>query len=122
MVSTTVDDPVSWLEQFGLAISLEMWIALCCADYLYRYRFLIRPYEKEVGETNTVYDQAKAVLFNAIVEGNTINGFKKSLHLLSKVSIVDKSLVHIGITGDAFTRVHEYGMNPIFQQWKNWEA
>ncbi|MEZ3515658.1 MAG: hypothetical protein K1W37_10415 [Lachnospiraceae bacterium] len=114
IVSTTVDDPVSWLEQFGLAISLEMWIALCCADYLYRYRFLIRPYEKEVGETNTVYDQAKAVLFNAIVEGNTINGFKKSLHLLSKVSIVDKSLVHIGITGDAFTRVHEYGMNPIF--------
>lgn len=114
IVSTTVDDPVDWLQQFGLNISLELWIALCCADYLYRYKFLIRPYEKRKGDTDVAYDNAKKLLFEAVVKGNTISGFKKALHLLSCVNVMKKELVHIGVTGDAFTRVHEYGMDPIF--------
>lgn len=113
-ISTTIDDPLGWLKQFGVNIALDIWTALVCADYLYRYKFLIRPFEKEVGETDKMYEEARKILFSAIIKNKTVQGFKVALETLCNVPMQDRDLMFIGVTGDAFTRVHEYGMKSIF--------
>lgn len=115
MFGVTVDDPVGWIKGFGLPMALEMWTALIMLDYLDRYRFQLRPYEKEKGAVNRVYAEVKTAFFKGIRAGRAFHSFKVALNRLKQVPRVERDLVRIGVIGDAFTRVHEYGMKEIFE-------
>lgn len=115
MFGTTVDDPLGWISTFGLRMSSEIWIALIAADYLSRYRYELRPYEKHKGEVERAYEQAKEELYKGIRQGAILKGYKSALRMMESVPVVNKDLVYVAVIGDAFTRVHEYGMAEIFQ-------
>jgi predicted CoA-substrate-specific enzyme activase len=115
MFGVTVDDPLEWMGVFGLNMANDLWTAMVAADYLSRYSYQLRPYEKEKGSINRVYKEAKAVLYKSIREGKVSKGLKQSLEMLKRVPRVVRDLVYIGVVGDAFTRVHEYGMTEIFE-------
>lgn len=114
MFGTTVDDPLGWINTFGLKIATEIWMSLVAGDYLSRYMYQLRPYEKVKGSINNAYKVAKAKFYKGIKEGRITRGFREALEIMSKVPLQRRELVHVGIVGDAFTRVHEYGMNEIF--------
>jgi len=111
----TVDNPLDWIKNFGLKLSLDLWIGLICHDYLSRYRYQIRPYEKVRGAADAAYHEAEQKLAKGIRENRIIKYFKAAMDLLKCVELEERDLVKIGIVGDAFTRVHKYGMNEIFK-------
>lgn len=115
ILNTTVDDPMGWILKFGIDLAIEIWCALICADYLSRYKFQIRPYEKNVGDTEKCYLQAVSILHNNISKGSPFKGFKESMNLMRSVELAERDLVHVAVTGDAFTRVHDYGMAEIYE-------
>lgn len=110
----TPDDPVDWIKKFGLALSVDMWEAMVSHDYLSRLKFEIRPYEEIPGSTDDTYKRAVDILHEGIWKNNVINHFKKAMDCMKTVKTVQRNLLKIGVVGDAFTRVHKYSMNAIF--------
>ncbi len=115
MFGVTVDDPLDWIRIFGMKMANDLWIAIVAADFLSRYKYQLRPYEKQKGSINRAYEEAKTILYDGIRRDKTFKNFKHALEILRKVPRVEKDLIRIGIVGDAFTRVHEYGMTEIFE-------
>lgn len=114
MFGTVVDDPVGWIDAFGLRLASELWVAIVAADYLSRYRYELRPYERTKGSVDAAYARALAVLNDGIRANETIARLPAAMDLLQAVPRVERDLVRVGLVGDAFTRVHEYGMGEIF--------
>lgn len=115
MFCVTIDDPLDWIGTFGINIATDLWNGLVAADFLSRYRYQLRPYEVQIGAIEIAYGAAKEALFNSIYEGQLLKGFRQAMEILKKVPVKECNLVHIGVVGDAFTRVHEYGMMDIFR-------
>ncbi|MEW6618371.1 MAG: acyl-CoA dehydratase activase [bacterium] len=109
-----VDNPLDWRKHFGMKVALELWESFICYDYLSRYKYQIRPYEKVKGNTDEVYEKAKYILALGIRKDQLVKHFGEAMDHLKSVEVVDRDLVRIGIVGDAYTRVHDYGMAEIF--------
>lgn len=114
MFGPVVDNPLDWKRHFGLQIALELWESFICYDYLIRYKYQIRPYEKIKGNTDEVYEKAKSLLAVGIRENRLVKYFEAAMEHLRNIEVVERDLVRIGIIGDAYTRVHEYGIGEIF--------
>jgi predicted nucleotide-binding protein (sugar kinase/HSP70/actin superfamily) len=97
-----------------MKIATDLWTGLVAADFLSRYRYELRPYEKHPGDIEKAYPQARETLFRGILNDKIMQSFKKALEILKQVPTEARDLIRIGVVGDAFTRVHEYGMGGIF--------
>lgn len=109
----TPDDPVDWIKKFGLQLSLDMWEALVAHDYISRYKFETRPYERFKGSTNRAYQDAVETLRQGIAAGNIPIYFRKAMDTIKMVEVQQRDIVKIGVVGDAFTRVHKYSRNSL---------
>ncbi|MFQ5455725.1 MAG: acyl-CoA dehydratase activase [Nitrospirota bacterium] len=109
-----LDDPTDWIRKFGAGLAIDLWIGLICHDYLSRYRYQIRPYEKIEGSTDRTYLKAVEMLSLGVKKRNMIRYFRLGMDLMQKVETIDRDLVKIGVVGDAFTRVHKYGIQRLF--------
>ncbi len=115
MFGPVVDSSVDWIKTLGFNIARDAWIALICYDYLSRYKYQIRPYEKVTGSADKAYSEALSVMRTGIKNKKIMAHFKDAMALLQKTAIVERDLVSIGVVGDAFTRVHKYGMRDLFE-------
>lgn len=114
--SILIDAPIEWVKNFGAPLSIDLWKSMVCLDYLHRYTVAMRPLEINRGDTDRIYDDAKKYLFNSIRSGKIMRGFKLAMNMIKDVPKQEKKLFTVGVTGDGFTRVHKYGMNPIFDK------
>lgn len=116
MVAPVVDSSFDWLRKFGVMAARDMWIALICYDYLSRYKYQVRPYEKIKGSVEKAYEEAMSMMRIGIKKKQMLKYFEKAMDIIKSVEVVDRDLVKIGIVGDAFTRVHKYGMKKLFDR------
>ena len=114
--SILIDAPIEWVKNFGVSLSIDLWKSMVCLDYLHRYAVAMRPLEINKGETDKVYSAAKKSFFKSIQSGKIMRGFKLAMNMIKDVPRETRELFTVGITGDGFTRVHQYGMNPIFNK------
>jgi predicted nucleotide-binding protein (sugar kinase/HSP70/actin superfamily) len=97
-----------------MKIATDLWTGLVAADFLSRYKYQLRPYEKHPGAIEKAYPQARERLFRGILTDQIMQGFREALEILKQVPTEERDLIRIGVVGDAFTRVHEYGMGGLF--------
>ncbi|GHU61765.1 2-hydroxyglutaryl-CoA dehydratase activator [Clostridia bacterium] len=114
--SLLIDDPLEWVSHFGLTIAVDLWKSMLCLDYLHRYAVEMRPLELIKGDTNKAYQEAKEDFFQCIQNGTIVRGFKAAMNKIQHISKQKKDVYTVGVTGDGFTRVHKYGMDPIFEK------
>lgn len=114
MIAPVVDSSIDWFKIFGAMAARDMWMSLICYDYLSRYKYQVRPFEKIKGSVERAHEEALETMREGIKKKRMLKYFEKGMDIIKNVEVASRELVNIGIVGDAFTRVHKYGMNEIF--------
>ena len=101
------------------------WRAIMVSDILHRMLLSIRPYERNSGETDAVYndglDDICRVLVHSGIDQRTRMGMltaslKRSRDLLRSVPVVEKKLPVIGIVGEIFCRLSEFSNQDMIRR------
>ncbi|HBN26739.1 MAG TPA: hypothetical protein DD405_04640 [Desulfobacteraceae bacterium] len=103
---------------FGLGFTVQLWQGLMATEVLDRFRLHVRPYEKNFGETDRVYESGIEEISEAtahcrgifsIVDYKIHSALKKAVRALEKVD-VDMSVPRpiIGIVGEFYTVLNRW--------------
>lgn len=105
------------LKFFGIKFARNLFRGMLGIELLTRKVPEIRPYEKNVGETDQVYQEVLTELCNSIKAGNFFDTYKNIVNRLESIK-TDNSPKRpiIGLVGDDYTRGNSYANNNLIKQ------
>ncbi|MFC1541160.1 hypothetical protein ACFL50_01780 [Candidatus Latescibacterota bacterium] len=126
IISPSSQDGYSEIEGVNLAFFRTAWISLISSDILRKMLLNTRPYEKNAGDTDLVYENGLAML-EKILEQQGIS-FGKRIRLLREKLIeirddfraidanYDKSKPLIGVLGEIFCRLNRFANEDMIRK------
>lgn len=99
-----------------------VWDAIAYSDLIEKALWKVRPYEKNSGETDKVFEQAMKLGVKAIENGGgfeTIKAAKKSAKLFNQIETIKAQKPLIGIVGEIFIRTHKDSNQQLVRELEN---
>jgi predicted CoA-substrate-specific enzyme activase len=109
-----------WQQFPGKTLSLA-WYAICAYDLLLQACLAVRPYEKQPGQTDQVYQdwlgRLSAVIETRPSEGELIDQLAQASAEFTAVPVDrGRPRLRIGIVGEIYVRQHDFANNYIVRQ------
>ncbi|MDI6839813.1 MAG: acyl-CoA dehydratase activase [bacterium] len=98
---------------FTFLKALQGVIAIDCLDKMLRKT---RPYEANIGETDSVYKSSLYAICDAIERGGVVSALQRARTEFEQIPVINESRPKIGIVGEIFVRNHVYSNNNIVRR------
>lgn len=110
-------DKDEMLKLFGIKFIRNLFRGLITVEYFGRLQTQMRPFEKQPGSTDEVYDHVLADICEALKNGNFNAALKKGIQKFTNIE-TDKDLHKpvIGLIGDDYTRGNSFANNNIIKE------
>ncbi len=113
--ANNLEEEMSFIGKVGYK---ETWQAILAVDSLYKLKHKIRPYEKNKGITDKVYQQCLSLVCEAVEEGrpvfNTLSRIKEKFTEIETNNQPQRPL--IGIVGEIYVRSNSFCNKNIIKQ------
>jgi predicted CoA-substrate-specific enzyme activase len=105
------------LGPMGIKFLIAVWDGICAVDALEARTRMIRPYEKERGRTNRIYQRALDEICRLVEHGkSTIPLLKRVRAELDAVAVHNKTKPRIGIVGEIYVRSQPFSNNFVIDK------
>jgi predicted CoA-substrate-specific enzyme activase len=105
------------LGPMGIKFLLSVWNGICAVDALEAKARMIRPYEKNRGETNSIYQHALDGVCRLIENGQSIIPFLREVRTdLDSISTNSHKKPRIGIVGEIYVRSQPFSNNFVIDK------
>ena len=106
------------LGKMGFKFLLSVWDGICAVDALEGRVRMLRPYEIEAGQTNSIYNAALNKISNLIENGKSIIPYIKNVRKLLDTVEIDNDIVKpkIGIVGEIYVRSQRFSNNFVIDK------
>jgi len=95
---------------------LVYWEMMRGMDFFTQLVLERRAYEVKAGSVDHAHKAARKEIKAKIIDGRSHDGIKKAIEIILRVPVdYSKKKIHIGITGDYYTRVCDYANGEIFR-------
>ena len=106
-----------WADIVGMRLSMRLHKALMASDVLLRARCRIRPYEREKGRTDAVYQQSLQRLAQSAEEGALSQAMAQCAAQLAAIPRHDgPRRPVVGVAGDLYTRTNDFASDGLMTQ------
>ena len=105
-------------QGFKLTLPLvkKVLMAVIYGDLLMKLSYQVRPYEKNIGETNKVYDKWYNIC-RKLVEGSSVREFRKTIRGIisdfNSIEVRNRVIPKVGIVGEILIKYHHFGNNNL---------
>ncbi|MGD9379472.1 MAG: acyl-CoA dehydratase activase [candidate division WOR-3 bacterium] len=105
------------LGPMGMKFLMAVWDGICAVDALEARARMIRPYEKERGATNRIYERALDEVCRLVERGqSTIPLLKRVRTELDAIAVDDITKPRIGIVGEIYVRSQPFSNNFVIDR------
>jgi predicted nucleotide-binding protein (sugar kinase/HSP70/actin superfamily) len=131
VISPTSSDGYDGLAAGANGLLRTSWRAIMASDTLHRMLLHIRPYERNPGESDEVYNRCQDDLCRVLARSDVNHrmqmemltaALKRSRDLLRSVPVIEKKLPVIGVIGEIFCRLSEFSNQDLIRRIESYGA
>lgn len=114
----TIVSPSAQNAYMGLPKAMRPFLfrIILISDSIYKVRSRIKPYEKQKGETEKVFQTGIRIMEDAISQGENIyTAFQEVLNKFGKIERTDKAKPLIGVVGEIYIRCNPFSNDYVVQ-------